>query len=226
MLLNDATEQQIRETVEKILRRKEFQQTDQKNPLMEMIQQIWESILEWIQGLFERRMPEVQYEPNPQFNRNIETVLKIVLIILAATALFFIIRLVVRRVYFSRKLKSEKIPKAHEYLENPGLAQDKMKELMEQGLFTEALRFLFVAALLELHRRKIIKIEKWKTNRIYMREIASANAELVPPMREFSALFNACCYGGRTVDEACINHWLEFYMNEKGKDEKGNQKMD
>lgn len=226
MLLNDATEQEIRKTVEKILGRKEFQQTDQTSPIEEMIQQIWESILEWIRRMFEGKKSERQFQYNPEFNQNVETGLKIVLIVLAAAALFVIIRLVVHRIYLTRKPKKSKIPKAHEYLENPDLAMEKMKELMAQGLFTEALRYLFVAVLLELHRRKILKIEKWKTNRIYMREIASADADLVLKMRELSTLFNACCYGGRTIDEACLNTWLQFYMNEKGQDEKENQKVD
>lgn len=225
MLLNDVTEQKIRKTVEQILGRKEFQQTGKESPIAEMIQQIWDSILEWVRGLFEGKRTERQFQYNPEFNQSVETVLKIVLIVLGAVALFIIIRLVVRRIYITRKPKNSKIPKAHEYLKNPDLAMDKMKELMAQGLFTEALRFLFVAVLLELHRRKILKIEKWKTNRIYMREIALADSDLAPKMRELSMLFNACCYGGRTIDEACLNTWLQFYMNEKGKDEKENQKV-
>lgn len=227
MLLNEANEQEIRKTVEEILKRKEFQQAENKNPILDMIKQIWESILEWIQGLFKDKRPERQFRYNPeQFNQNVETILKIGLIVLAAVLLFVLIRLIVRRVYLPGKARKTKIPKAHEYLENPDLALEKMKSLMEQGLFTEALRFLFVAVLLEFHQRKIIRIEKWKTNRIYLREILLNSPQLADPMKEFSAVFNACCYGNRTIDAECMNTWLEFYRNEKGKDEKENKKLD
>lgn len=227
MLLNEANEQKIRKTVEEILKRKEFQQTGDKNPIADMIKQIWESILEWIQGLFKDRRPQRQFRYNPeQFNQNVETILKIVLVVLAAILLFVLIRLVIRRIYLPGKARKTKIPKAHEYLENPDLAMDRMNSLIEQGLYTEALRFLFVAVLLEFHQQKILKVEKWKTNRIYLREITNNSPRLASPMKELSAVFNACCYGNRTIDAECMNTWLEFYRNEKGKDEKESKKLD
>jgi len=192
-----------------------------------MINQIWESILEWVRGLFKNRQPQRQSRFNPnQFSQNVELILKIALIVLAAVVLFIVIRLVIKRIYLPGKMKKSKIPKAHEFLENPESALEKMKSLMDKGLFNEAMRYLFVAVLLELHDRKIIKIEKWKTNRIYMREITASSPQLVPPMRELSAVFNGCCYGNRNIDEECMNTWLQFYRNEKGKDEKTNQKVD
>ncbi|NLO38389.1 MAG: DUF4129 domain-containing protein [Ruminiclostridium sp.] len=226
MLLNEANEQEIRKTVEQILSRREFQHKE-KNPIAQMINQIWESILEWVRGLFKNRQPQRQSRFNPnQFSQNVELILKIALIVLAAVVLFIVIRLVIKRIYLPGKMKKSKIPKAHEFLENPESALEKMKSLMDKGLFNEAMRYLFVAVLLELHDRKIIKIEKWKTNRIYMREITASSPQLVPPMRELSAVFNGCCYGNRNIDEECMNTWLQFYRNEKGKDEKTNQKVD
>lgn len=226
MLLNEANEQEIRKTVEEILSRREFQHKEE-NQIAKMINQIWESILEWVRGLFKNRQPQRQFRFNPdQFSQNVELILKIALIVLAVVVLFIVIRLVIKRIYLPGKMKKSKIPKAHEFLENPESALEKMKSLMEQGLFNEAMRYLFVAVLLELHDRKIIKIEKWKTNRIYMREITANSPQLVPPMRELSAVFNGCCYGNRNIDEECMNTWLQFYRNEKGKDEKTNQKVD
>jgi len=185
-----------------------------------MIKQIWESILEWVQGLFKNRQPQRQLRVNPeQFSRNVEVILKIALIVLAAAVLFVIIRLVVKRIYLPGKQKKARIPKAHEYLENPDLALEKMEGLMAQGLFTEAMRYLFVAVLLELHQQKIVRIEKWKTNRIYLREIMNKSPRLAEPMKELSAVFNACCYGNRTIDADTLNIWLQFYRNEKGRNE-------
>lgn len=227
MLLNETNEQEIRKTVEEILKRKEFQQGGDKNPIADMIKQIWESILEWVRELFKNRQPQRPLRINPgQLNQNVETILKIVLIVLGAVILFILIRLVVRRIYLPGKAKKTKIPKAHEYLENPDLALERMNSLIEQGMYTEALRFLFVAVLLEFHRQKIIKVEKWKTNRIYLREIAINSPRLTTPMKELTTVFNSCCYGNRTIDADLMNIWLEFYKNEKGKNEKENKKLD
>lgn len=227
MLLNDTWEQEIRKTVEKILARKEFHQSEERNPIADMINQIGESILEWIRGLFENRKPAdaVQFEQAVS-NDDMQVVLKIVLILLGAVLLFLIVRLVIRRVYLPGKAKKSKIPKAHDYLENPDLAAEKMRSLMEQGEYTQVLRYLFVVLLLMFHERKIIHIEKWKTNRAYLREIAASSPDLLSPMKELSMVFNACCYGGRTIDQECMSKWFTFYVNEKGKYEKENQKLD
>lgn len=221
---NEARDQKIRETVEEILKRKEFQQADDKNPIADMIKQVWESIIEWVQGLFENRHPRREVQFNDLFNQNIQTVLKIVLIVLAAILLFFLIRFILPRIILAGKAKKNKVPKAHDYLENPDLAVEKMKSLMEQGQYTEAMRFLFIAVLLEFHKRKIIHLEKWKTNRVYMREIVLNSPELTIPMRELSTVFNALCYGRRTIDEVCMSTWFNFYMNERGRFEKEDQK--
>jgi hypothetical protein len=222
MFQNESKENQIRKAVEDILKRKEFQQTDERNPIADMIRQIWDSFLEWARGLFKKRAGrEVQFNPS-EFSQNIDTVLKIALIILAVILLFIIIRLLIKKVYLPGKVRKNKIPKPHEYLENPDLAEEKMRSLMEQGRFNEALRFLYVALLLELHQRKVLRVEKWKTNRAYLREIAANNPEILSPMKELTGVFNACCYGNKEIDEACMNIWFQFYIEEKGKNEKQN----
>ena len=81
---------------------------------------------------------------------------------------------------------------------------------------------LYVALLLELHQRKVLRIEKWKTNRAYLREIAANNPEILSHMKELTGVFNACCYGNKEIDEACMNIWFQFYIEEKGKNEKQN----
>jgi hypothetical protein len=67
--------------------------------------------------------------------------------------------------------------------------------------------------LLKFHKSKIIYIEKWKTNRAYIREINAADNKLADQMYEFSLLFNACCYGGRAISENQINVWLDFFKS-------------
>ena len=80
MLLNEANEQEIRKTVEEILSRREFQHKEE-NQIAKMINQIWESILEWVRGLFKNRQPQRQFRFNPdQFSQNVELILKIALI--------------------------------------------------------------------------------------------------------------------------------------------------
>lgn len=212
MLQNEASEQKIRETVDAILKRGEFQEASHEKPVTEMIQQIWESILEWIKGLFQNRpRRDIQFRPD-FFNENVQAILKVVLIGMALVLLFFLIRFAIKKLYLPHRTRKSKIPKAHDFLENPDFVLERMKELMAQRKFSESFRFLFIAVLLEFHKRKVVRIEKWKTNRIYVREIASNDREMANPMQELSMIFNACCYGNTAVDEACMDLWLSFYM--------------
>ncbi|HEY8500039.1 MAG TPA: DUF4129 domain-containing protein, partial [Clostridia bacterium] len=79
--------------------------------------------------------------------------------------------------------------------------------------YTNAFRYLFICVLLKFHKSKIIFIEKWKTNRAYIREIKAADSRLADQVNEFSLLFNACCYGGRAISENQINIWLDFFKS-------------
>lgn len=221
MLTNELNEQEIRNILDRILKRREFHKSGEKNPILELISNIWEAIQDWIRQLFKYNKPnrEIQISPNFLINSSVQAVLKILLILIASLLLFLLIRYVIKRVYLPRKIKELQVPNAHDYLTRPGEAMEKYYQYMASGDYSEALRFLFIAVLLELDRRKIIKIEKWKTNRMYIREIGLKDKELIMPMKKFSTLFNACCYGNRTVDEVSVKEWFEFYTAQKERQE-------
>jgi hypothetical protein len=210
MVLNEAREQEIRRIVEEILRRREFRQTNNRNPIADMVRQVWDSILEWIRELFAHKQPQrnIQYFLNPRM----QSFLKIALIALASTLLFIIIGFTIKRFYLPVKRKST-VPRTSDYVENPELALEKMKTLISEKNYKQALRFLFINFLLLFHKNKIIHIEKWKTNRTYIREISVNAPEVSEQIRELSVIFNGCCYGNRTIDADCINRWFDFYKN-------------
>ncbi len=216
MQTNEINEQKIREIVNSILERREFQESKGQNPLVEAIGRIWEAIQEWVRELLKNRNHNRGFQFNPElYSSPLQTILKILLVLIAVVLLFFLIRLLIKRVYLPHKIKKSQIPRVYDYLENPNQAMGKFNSHMAAKEYSNAFRLLFIAVLLELNKRKIIKIEKWKTNRIYMREISLADAALASPMQEFSTLFNACCYGDKTIDEASVNKWLDFYNKQK-----------
>lgn len=211
----------IKEKINEILSRREFQKPNEKNPVSDMINRLWESIKEWIYSiLFKDGRPERTFSAEidhiPDWAQN---VLKILLIAVAVIIIFIVIRAVIRIIYFKAGTKEPSGPKAADFLDNPDLAFDKVKELIEKKDYTNAFRYLFICALLRFHKSKIIHIEKWKTNRAYIREIKEADNRLGDQMNEFSLLFNACCYGGRAVSEKQLNIWLDFF-NSLEEDEK------
>lgn len=208
------SDQAIRDTLFEILKRREFNQTTEESPVNKALRQMIEGIWEWIKQLFQKYSPKrpLQFDPDT-FNTELITVLKIVLIAAAAVFLFFIIRIIIKRVYIPIKRKKGSAYDANEYLEKPDEVLSRIKELMAQKEYTMAFCFLFVAVLLELDKKKILKIEKWKTNRMYIREIKQNAVEMFETMREFSASFNRCCYGGRKMDEDGIKTWYDFFIS-------------
>ncbi|HAA26211.1 MAG TPA: hypothetical protein DCE11_08895 [Ruminiclostridium sp.] len=211
----------IKEKINKILSRREFQNPGKKNPLSDLINRLWESIKEWIYSiLFKDRLPRKEFgikiDTVPVWVQN---VLKILLIVAAVIVVFIITRAVIKRVYFKAGKKERRNPKAADFLDNPDLAFEKVKDLIEKKDYTNAFRYLFICVLLKFHKRRIIHIEKWKTNRAYIREINTADNKLAAQMNEFSLLFNACHYGGRAVSENQLNVWLDFFES-LGEDEK------
>jgi hypothetical protein len=204
----------IRDTLDEILKRREFNQTVTENPVNKAIKQMLNEIWEWIKRLFQRYGPKhnLQFDPD-LFKTRVTNVLKIILIVAAVILLFFIIRLIVKRVYLPIKRRKSSVYDANEYLNRPDEVIIRIKELIGQKDYTAAFCFLFVAVLLELDKRKVLKIEKWKTNRMYIREIRQNSKDLFAKMSEFSASFNRCRYGGRIMDEEGFEAWYEFFLN-------------
>jgi len=213
MLNDEQSVKIIKEKINEILSRREFQKPKEKNPLYDMINRLWESIKEWIKSiLFKDGRSErefgIEIDSIPIWVQN---VLRILLIVITVVVLFIIIRAIIRRAYFKIGKKAPSNPKAADFLDNPDLAFERVKDLIAKKDYTNAFRYLFICVLLKFHKSKIIHIEKWKTNRAYIREISAADSILAAQMNEFSLLFNACCYGGRAISENQINVWLDFF---------------
>ncbi|NLM11169.1 MAG: DUF4129 domain-containing protein [Clostridiaceae bacterium] len=218
MLTEKISEQEIRSILDEILKRREFHTEKKQNPIVKLMNSIWEAIQEWVRQLLQYRQPDREIRINPDINNPVlQTVLKILLILIAAVLVFLLARLIIKKVYLTGKIRRLKTPEAYDYLTKPDEAIETYYGYMSAGEYPMALRFLFIALLLELDKRKIIKIEKWKTNRIYIREIGLRDKTLVLPMQEFSTLFNACCYGNMDIDEASVDKWFKFYINQKEK---------
>jgi len=205
-------EQIIRDNLNKILSSREFVQPSSENPFSNAIDGLLESIWEWIKQLFRRYLPERSLHIDPSFNNELVSVLKVILGAAGVFLVFLIIRLVIKRVYMPAKRKRSKLPNVIDYVERADEVLEKIQALIEQKEYTAALCFLFIAVLLEFNKKRIIKVEKWKTNRVYIREIKQNASEFLVQISEFSTIFNRCCYGGRVADETVINTWFEFFL--------------
>jgi hypothetical protein len=97
----------IKEKINEILSRREFQKPNEKNPVSDMINRLWESIKEWIESiLFKTGKPKKEFSIETDFIPAwAQNVLKISLIVIAVVIVFILIRAVIRRLYFKARTK-------------------------------------------------------------------------------------------------------------------------
>ncbi len=201
----------IEDTIDEILKKREFQGDNENKPISKMISRLWDSIKEWVENLFFKENQTELHLRTDRFGPVVQNGLKIVLIVLAAVCLFFIIRLAVKKLYLQGKPKRNRELGVSDFLDDPQKAFGKVNAMIAKNEYTEAMRYLFISVLFKLHHMKVIKIEKWKTNRMYIQEIQSGKKDLADSMKHFTDLFNECCYGGKTVGEEQIRLWMDFY---------------
>lgn len=80
---------------------------------------------------------------------------------------------------------------------------EALRRLGEQD-WTEAVRYLYVAAILWLDRAGFVRLRESKTNRDYVRELAARPA-CRAPFENLTRCFENSIYGGRPADQAICN---------------------
>src|SRR5207302_6693028 len=70
-------------------------------------------------------------------------------------------------------------------------------ELARKGRFLEALRNLYLAVLVQLHRANLIRYERTRTNGEYARQLRSKGDNLHRPFKGLTGIFEVKWYGER-----------------------------
>jgi hypothetical protein len=85
----------------------------------------------------------------------------------------------------------------------PAALWQQADELARQGQFLEAVRRLYLAVLAVLHRSRLIRYEKTRTNGEYLRQVrraAEASPAVYPAFGRLTGLFDQKWYGDRSCD--------------------------
>jgi hypothetical protein len=86
----------------------------------------------------------------------------------------------------------------------PAALWQQADELARQGQFLEAVRRLYLAVLALLHRSRLIRYEKTRTNGEYLKQVrraAEAPPAVYPAFGRLTSLFDQKWYGDRSCDE-------------------------
>ena len=183
------------EPLREILARPEFQ-WEESQPIV--IPDWLDRILNWLDQLT---------------NRVLNTALSFGRIPLLVTAvLLFLLSLF----FVSRGLSRSLVREAH--LEGEGSESDNLltsqgafkraEDLSVQGDYRNAIRYLYLSSLLVLDEQGVMRYDRSRTNREYLRSVSS-RPELAAPLRDVIEVFDRVWYGFQKVDENTYKSYVE-----------------
>ncbi len=199
------TKEQAKAKLESILARPEYV-AGAKGP--NALSRLLQDFRNWLRKFFPQRTPM-----EPQGASRLNSVMQVVVIVVALLVVLYVARLLFKRFKRSGKIKTPKKRQPRivlgERLEPDQTASDLLSEaeaLARNGDLRAAIRKGYIALLVELGDRKLISLAHHKTNRDYLNSLRST-PQLHSKMRGLTASFERHWYG---FDEATPNDWQDF----------------
>jgi hypothetical protein len=97
-------------------------------------------------------------------------------------------------------------------------ALQRAQTLSERGDYRNAMRYLYLSSLLVLDERGLLRYDRTRTNREYLRNISSKPG-LAKPLRAVIDVFDRVWYGFESVDEQTYRSYVEHVDELQGKRE-------
>jgi len=181
-----------------ILRRPEFQWDQPPNPLQEWWDALWKRINDWLNGLLGRGNLAI---PLPAGD---------LLTVMASLALALILVYIFRGLFTDLIVDSrlDEDHQAGDELLTADTALQKAKDISRSGDYRTAVRYLYLSSLLQLDERGLLRFDRSKTNREYLRTVA-AYPELSMPLRDVIDVFDRVWYGFQPLGQDDFQHYVE-----------------
>ena len=179
--------------LEEILARPEFQWQEEAPP-----PDWWVKLRTWIAQLSSRvAAATFRYGRVP---------LIITAVLVFLLSLFFITRGLSRNLVREAQLATEG-SEDDEILTSKG-AFKRAENLSTQGDYRNAIRYLYLSSLLVLDEKGVMRYDRSRTNREYLRSV-SFRPELAKPLRDVIEVFDRVWYGFEAIDENTYKSYVE-----------------
>jgi hypothetical protein len=180
-----------------ILKRPEFQWNQVPSPLEEWWNELWARINQWINELLGGGDVSI---PIPG------EVVTITASILLLLVLLYIFRSLFADFITEASIDEEQL--AGDELLTAETALQKAKDISRAGDHRTAVRYLYLSALLTLDERGLLRFDRAKTNREYLRSVA-AFPQLSAPLRDVIEVFDRVWYGFQPLDDDGFQHYIQ-----------------
>jgi hypothetical protein len=175
------------------------------NPVREWLQKMWNRILNWLGGILGDGITIDLSSVN--------------LFALICFTLFVVVLLFVFRTLFAdfvRETQAENGETGADQALTSQSAFEKAQSLSRGGDFRSAVRYLYLSSLLVLNERGLLRYDRSRTNREYLRSI-SDSPELAKPLEEVIEVFDNVWYGYHSLEEETFKHYSERVQELKEK---------
>ena len=186
-----------------------------------LLDQVWQSaeftrgetlgerFLRWLSELFDRLFPDLR--PNPAAQQAATTTTELVGWAIAAVALVVLVWLLslwLRRLLgrFVADASADLRDRDDSLPRTPAEARARADELARTGAYRDAVRNLYLAALLGLERRRLVPADRSLTNREVLAQVPAENA-LQPLLRPVVDTFDVVWYGVQEPDAATFTDY-------------------
>ncbi|HEX2998001.1 MAG TPA: DUF4129 domain-containing protein [Anaerolineales bacterium] len=181
--------------LKEILKRPEFQWQESRTL---RTPNLLDKFLDWIENLRDRAM-----NATFRFGR---VPLIIAAVLLFLLSLFFISRGLSRNLVREAELENE--GEEDEALLSSKGALKRAETLSTQGDYRNAIRYLYLSSLLVLDEQGLMRYDRSRTNREYLRSVSS-KPELAKPLQDVIDVFDRVWYGFEGVDEKTYRSYVE-----------------
>lgn len=210
--LSPQKEQEVTQKIQDILSRKEFtQQNNRPNLIDEMAKNIWNIIKKVLRDIMptSNETTEMGKELSPFASM----ILKIVGITILASFIAVLLYYVFKNFRFSKSFKEMDDAKLLSVLKDAERVYQNALELAQKGDYRQGIRFLYISLLIRLNEMNVIKIDKSKTNKQYLREAYESNFLDYELLLQFTYAFNEYWYGKRSIDKDIFDLWDQNYSS-------------
>jgi hypothetical protein len=181
--------------LKEILARPEFQWAEPaQNPVSEWLQKIFDVISRWANEIL-----------GLTFDVAGSDVTAVILTALLMVVFFFVFRTLFTDFLNEVKMNAEN---GEEEPLTADAAFAKAQQLSRGGDYRSAVRYLYLSTLLILDERGVMRYDRSKTNREYLRSVANS-PELSKPLEEVIEVFDNVWYGYHSLEEDTFKHYSD-----------------
>lgn len=183
-----------------ILARPEFQWKEEApNPINDWFQKLWDRFAAWLDKLFPDKEVTVTV---PGGSLPVWTWLTVLLL---ALILAYVFRGLFADLVAEAKLNGNGDP---DEVLTADAAFQRAQSLSRGGDYRAAVRYLYLSSLLLLDERGLLRYDRTRTNREYLRTV-SDSPELAQPLSEVIDVFDNVWYGYHELDEERFKHYSD-----------------